>query len=89
MRTLVMMGLVLVSSSSCAPKHVELPRVEVPNTPEGLTCQRECLIVFHSCHAGNSVNLHPCRGEQLRCLRLCPGATQDDLPIDLDEVTRY
>lgn len=87
MRKLVLVVGLVVAGAGCRTT-MGLPRVEVPNTPEGLACQRECLLIFHSCQAGGRRD-YMCRIEQLRALRTCPGATQDDLPIELDPVTRY
>lgn len=86
MRTLVAVVVGLMTIGCGATKRIELPRVEVPNSPEGLACQRECLLVFHACH---SSVVDFCRLEQLLCLRTCPGASQDGVAVTFEEMTSY
>jgi len=55
--------------------------VHVPNTPEGQSCLRECMMVQNTCKAGCRSD-EPgcptsCAVQQKNCLRTCPGATED------------
>lgn len=88
---MVVVGLVF---GCAAPMRIEARKadhlsIDVPNTPEGLACQRECLLVFHACHGGSALNIDACRPEQLRCLRTCPGAKEDGVLVEHDDATRY
>lgn len=74
MRTLVVVVvMVLVGLSGCRKRVVV-----VPNTTEGLKCERECLQVFHSCQAGIGRNARVCREESESCRETCPGAMFSD-----------
>ena len=75
MRTLVVVGVVavLVGVSGCRKRVVV-----VPNTTEGLKCERECLQIFHACQAGNGRNARVCREESESCRETCPGAMFSD-----------
>ncbi len=77
MRTLWMVVVVMllaVSAVGCRKRVT----VIVPNTPDGLKCERECMQVFHACQAGNGKNAKVCREEGETCRQTCPGAMFSD-----------
>lgn len=64
----------LVVLGGCGRKRV----VVVPNTPDGLACQRECMTVFYTCQGGRGRNAKVCAAGQQECLATCPGAIYSD-----------
>lgn len=73
MRTLVLV--LAVVAVGCRRHAVS---VVVPNTPEGLACERQCLGIFHACQGGRGSNAKVCRKEYDGCLETCPGAMFSD-----------
>lgn len=55
--------------------------VTVPNTPEGQSCVRECMIVRNTCNASCRRDDYgcptSCAVQQKNCWRTCPGATEE------------
>lgn len=51
--------------------------VNIPNTPEALACERECMFLRNSCMMSDQANPYQgfaCNGQQHSCLLTCPGA---------------
>lgn len=56
------------------------PAVVVPATPEGLACERECMVVYNTCttsQSGNQWGWVVCEGQRRDCRLTCPGAHED------------
>ena len=66
--------LVVVAVGGCSRRAT----VVIPNTPEGLACERECMSVFQACKGGRRANQRNCLVQQQRCLETCPGAMFSD-----------
>lgn len=82
-------ALLMIAVVGCAPRTSHLRYrvgVEVPKTPEALSCKRECLALYGPCtnyrsgnlvvlpEAGKYSKLYGCPGLVSDCLLTCPGA---------------
>lgn len=47
----------------------------VPATPEGNACKRECMGLYNQCLQTPFGGPYPCGNERNECLATCPGAT--------------
>lgn len=74
---MVVVVVLAVGAVGCR-KRVVTVTVVIPNTPEGLKCERECTQIFHSCQGGNGKNAKVCREEAESCRETCPGAMFSD-----------
>jgi hypothetical protein len=66
MRTLWMVAVVMLVGASGCRKRVAA--VIVPNTPDGLACQRQCMQVYETCVGGRARNEKACNSHEQGCL---------------------
>lgn len=83
MRTLwVVVVVAVVGASGCRRHSVRVAKqaevqINVPDTPEGKECRRQCMMVRASCAGGRGDNEDVCKRREVECLLTCPGADYD------------